>query len=454
MKKYFLMVKLPHMVYILPMLLISLSIALSSCTATRKTGDEKFAKNDSTRIEWNILFDSGTSAPIRNDLVDKVQNYISNYYSDHGFNTQLYSIITCPCDPYLYNISFSPIDGAGESVVPPPPSTTLPGSGDYIDIKSIAVNLPIDNIDQRTLKDIKVHKVKNIGIDTSKILAIIDSGIDTALFSRDQGFFDLMWKDPSGSTIYNFLPSQSVDDFFDGTDSHHGSAVASIALKAMDGGERYSKLMILKALDKENKGSIFSVSCALSYAIQKRANVINLSLGYYGQEGDSILYHYLKLANDENPDVQIFAAAGNTPGMHNPDSICDVVNPTNELHGDSLFYPACFQPELEHLISVTQIAKPGRPCFYQNYSNKYISLGVINSNNCCALPSGFTGPDLYEGSSFATPVASGLRMKTMLKAGTTFDSENLWKDLIKRTPGNTTTVGGKYIIYNPNFPQQ
>ena len=64
------------------------------------------------------------------------------------------------------------------------------------------------------------------------------------------------------------------------------------------------------------KGNTFSVSCGLSYAVQKQATLVNASLGYYSHgQVDPILLHYVRLCNDANPDpIPILAAAGNIAG--------------------------------------------------------------------------------------------------------------------------------------------
>ena len=400
------------------------------------------------------MFNPGTDAATRNNVVNTILNYVRNYYAANGYMPSFNPVIWCPCDSLLYNISFSPVNGSGQSVASPPPTKPGPaGSGDYLSVASIAINIPMfDTKKLDTLEHNTDAIVRNIETDSSKKLAIIDSGIDTTLFTKQ--IKNLMWTDPFTFTLYNFLPYQPVQDFSDETTERHGSAVAAVTIKAMEQSSSYPKVMILKALDKNNRGSIFSVSCALSYAIQKQATVINLSLGYYG-EVDSILHYYLKLCNSANPSIQVFAAAGNTTGSHNSSNLCNTGTNNNKLSlGGRLFYPACFTTEFNNITSVTQLNQPDEPCFYQNYSNQLISLGIYDKTNCCAIKVGFSTntSQYFEGSSFATPVASGLKMMTILQTGSTAPSNSIWNSLIEFDSHQNVTIKGKYIRYNPNFP--
>ena len=435
-------------------LLISVFIVYISVSCNPKNFNSKtdISIIDSPQVSWNILFVPGTNEATRNKVIDNIKNTVTDYYSVKNYVSKFNPIVWCPCDSLLYNLSFSAINGAGQSVNPPPPGKPGPErSGDLVSVSNISDNISIiepNKID--TLRNRRRATVLNLDIDSSKILAIIDSGIDTTLFTGE--FKNLIWSDHSAPTIFNFLPFQPIQDFSDKTREKHGSAVTAVTIKAMETAKRYPKIMILKALNGKGHGSIFSVSCALSYAIQKQANLINLSLGYYGP-GDSILHHYLELCNSSDPVIEVFAAAGNTTGTHNASDLCIANSSDNNLLavGKPMFYPACFTTDFHNIISVTQLKKPTEPCYYQNYSNQLVSLGIINTTNCCAIQVGFAGisPNYYEGSSFATPVASGLKMMTILKGGNPAAANTIWNSLIDFASLQNVTIKGKYIKYAP-----
>ncbi|MEP7107309.1 MAG: S8/S53 family peptidase [Ferruginibacter sp.] len=408
------------------------------------------------KISWNILFKEGTDKNTRDEIIKNIQDYVQEYYDNYndtaGTNYKpSEQVVFCPCDTLLYNYDFSSLFGAGPSVTTAQSKARAGGSGGAIVSNNIPINEPAkENAYSPVQNDTFIvrNNLRDIGIDTAKRLAIIDSGIDTSLFSRS--IRKLIWTDPSSPTLYNFIPGQFNSGPSDQTSGRHGSAVAATALKAMEKSPGYPYLMILKALDNNNSGSTFSVSCALSYAIQKRATLINLSLGYYG-EPDSILHHYLGLSASHD-SIGVFAAAGNTPDNHTLD-ICTPNLNSNELKAPSrLFYPACFSPDFGNITSVTQINKKDFPCIYQNYSNIYINLGVHNQEYCCGISVGFINrrKRIYEGSSFATPVACGLKMETILATTNPNNRIANWTGLISQDPSKSIIKDGKYIEYAPN----
>src|SRR6185295_9672097 len=145
---------------------------------------------------------------------------------------------------------------------------------------------------------------------------------------------------PSGNTLTNFLPGQETRGFFDDHIKKHGTAVTAIALRALETANAYPRIMILKALDSNKTGSVFSVSCALSYAAQNNVTVINASLGYYSQGPvDPILQKYVLLCTNRQPNPAfVFAAAGNTRGDRNQGNFCLVPPASNELGHPDFFY--------------------------------------------------------------------------------------------------------------------
>ena len=415
-------------------------------------------ESDTPQVSWNILFKQGTDKTAREKIITKIQDAVKNSYVDYykttgkDYRPKFFPVIWCPCDSLLYNMGFSSVDGSGGSVSKPPTGRpTIPGSGE--NIASFVDNINISEPDSGIIEFNQYQRdtvpVKNITINKTKKLAIIDSGIDTLLFSPN--IKKLIWRDNMPSTLFNFLPFQNQADLRDGTRQRHGSAVTATVIKAMENAGTYPKLMILKALDNKNKGTIFSVSCALSYAIQKEADIINLSLGYYGQP-DPILEHYLSLCSSPNRSIDVFAAAGNMPNQHSSVNLCNNHFNNNELTAKRLFYPACFSTQFTNLTAVTQLSSAGRQCFYQNFSHQFVTLGIFDRTNCCAIKVAFLGhnPSYFEGSSFATPVASGLKMEAMLQSATTPSA--FWNSLIKINTSPQVTVLGKYIEYDPTWP--
>lgn len=447
--------------YILILMFVTILFTPFSCNNKKPYHPEEgnTIPLDSAKISWNILFKPGTDSIARAKIIDNIIEYVFNFYDAKNIEPKFTMPVSCPCDTLLYNIGFTPIDGSGQSVTTSPTKPGPKASGDELDAV-ISDNIPINefvremdsgntktynnNYGRTNNAGIGVSINSSVPVDLTKKLAIIDSGIDTTGFSP--AMQHMIWSDNVQPTLYNFLPGHFNEGFSDLTHGKHGTAVASIIINTLKNATKYPRIMILKALDENKKGSIFSVSCALSYAIQNKADLINLSLGYYGTP-DSILHHYLGLSNSANPSIPVFAAAGNTTDTpHVPSNLCNQIDNHNRLGGSRLFYPACFSADLSNITSVTQMSNENLPCFYQNYSSHFIQLGVLIKTTCCAIA---VGSKIYEGSSFATPVASGLRMGTLLQAPDPNTADTNWNALINTSPSNTATEKGKYLEYTP-----
>ncbi len=391
-------------------------------------------------ISWNIMFPPGSNDAFRAQQIDVVKDYIKNYLAMYNFMPSYYEIY-CPCDSSLYNLNVTPVplSGSGQAYNPPtPPPPPHGGSGDNIPyIASLNNRLVVDSPSQNAIDPNSVNyaadnkfALNNVGTN-SRILAIMDTGLDPDYFDSKLG--KLIWTDPGGRTLRNFTfnapaftPASSLDYFQDDNLKKHGTAVATIALEAMGNVSSYPKIMVLKVLDSKESGTTFNVGCALSYAIKNHATIINASLGYYDTTGisDPVLAHYLNRCNTPGTDsIFVFAAAGNLPLPHDPNLLCKFPVPaSNELlNGPAairLFYPASFSDNLNNVISITGLRDLNQSCVYQNYSARYVTLGVLNnSQNCCAFflksikPSQSSG---FEGSSFATPVFSGKVMANLI----------------------------------------
>ena len=405
---------------------------------------------------WNVLLKPGLDFTARSTAILAFENSILTKFrenpgcSNYSINFQVFY---CPCDSLLYNIGATPLDGSGFTVTSPPPPPAPGGSGDIIFASN---NNKLIDIDDSTLY------TQNRAPDTSKkiiltnlsgkinyaadTLAVIDTGIDPVYFSPE--IRNLM----ISQTMYN-VTSGNINSFFDDHPGKHGTVVTALALQALKdknatlpqagGVNPMPKLMVLKALDNKKEGSTFTVSCALSYALQHNASVINASLGYYDyqQSVDSVFHHYLELTR--NKAIPVFAAAGNFFATKIPASVCLDAPPANLLNDSRMFYPACFSTDFNNLITVTSLTNTHASCFYQSYSSDYVTLGVKQKDPhiCCRFSVPFaTG----EGTSFATPVACGTAVSYLLNAQSINDFIG---SLNKEPSPPLATKQGQYMNY-------
>jgi len=424
-------------------------------------------------VNWNILFNPGTSASVQNAALQNITQYVTNYVNtwntNHGTSfTYTPFYISCPCDPSLFNFTATPLAGSGSLPLPPPlPPKNVGGSGGEIDYVQMNYPMIIDSAVGDSNKIYASNKIvlNTTSIDSTKTLAVMDTGLDTALFQNN--FHGLLWRDPLTYTIRNFqffTNGRSLDDFGDDNDVKHGTAVTSLALEALENYTSQTQnnvkplVMVLKVLDNNGAGSTFTVSCALSYTIQHQATIVNASLGYYSAgDVDSILYHYVQLTNSAvTKPIPIFAAAGNLPVSPVSGLACSPAAPGNELTlaspGTRLFFPACFNGSFSNVTAVTSLKDPLTACFYQNYSSTFVNLGVVQnpgSPDCCKFKVAFKNSG-YIGSSFATPVVSGKVMGCLLTTpGTSVPAcLGLVSTLPSPVPTNPATSQGKYLNFS------
>src|SRR4029079_3911725 len=86
----------------------------------------------------------------------------------------------------------------------------------------------------------------------------------------------------------------------------------------------------------------------------------------------------------EPVSVPVITAAGNMNPRNKGESCDNRENTPNLLTGSHLFFPACYS--LPNLVSVTGYSHMNMPCYFQNYSKDFITVGVLNDSpdECCS----------------------------------------------------------------------
>jgi hypothetical protein len=435
-------------------------ISKSSSPGTIASSENRYHPELSKWVNWNVLFTSTTNESRRNQTMDSIEKYVTDYMTNHGMTFPVSQFFfSCPCDPGLVNFTVTPLGASGSAPVPPPPpGKGVGGSGDGVEYVNQNNLFSIDSIYQNgKLPDTSMVILNTSSVDNTKTLAVMDTGLDSVYYQNH--FQQLLWSDPSGAqNIRNFqffMNGQPFDYFWDDDKYKHGTAVTGLALQALEKFNNQNRVkprvMILKVLDDKRAGSTFTVSCALSYVIQHQATIVNASLGYYGIM-DSILLKYADrtISDVQNP-IPVFAAAGNLPGDHKGTQLCFNPSNGNELKPGRLFYPACFSTSHPNFITVTGLSDSLNSCFYQNYSNVFVNVGVVTNPgtvNCCKFLVRFSDSG-YEGSSFATPILSGEIMGCLLTIpGSTIQScLDLISPAKSPVPNNAVTNQGRFLTY-------
>ncbi|RBL89369.1 S8 family serine peptidase [Chitinophaga flava] len=258
--------------------------------------------------------------------------------------------------------------------------------------------------------------------DTIKV-AILDTGIDPYLmnfpefFWKNPGEIPANGKDDDGNCLaddingWNFVARNNVltDDSYNG----HGTHIALFILNELRRNNTNTlQLMTLKTHDHKAEGSLFNIVCALLYAANKGANVINASWGFYSQHApwhplDSVITQLLA-----EKGILFITAAGNKMEAAD-DSAVKAGIPLAALRNLDIhhFYPACLGGKQNNILVVTTtVDSMVSPT--QNHSKKYVDLGVqadTLENGYLKFQVPFTTgqPVFVSGSSFATAIATG-----------------------------------------------
>ncbi|MEZ5043038.1 MAG: S8 family serine peptidase [Saprospiraceae bacterium] len=161
----------------------------------------------------------------------------------------------------------------------------------------------------------------------SIVIAILDSGIDMQHF-RLVNYPWINWDEEEGQEAFDDDENCMVDDKrgFNFLDSNpiiqdkddHGTHLAGIITERFPTNLQ-PKLMNLKIYEKgkpvpgeeqrPSRGSVFDLICAIHYAINEGAEVINLSIGYWSPELSIPLYNAFKRAESEG--IPVIVSTGN-----------------------------------------------------------------------------------------------------------------------------------------------
>lgn len=230
-------------------------------------------------------------------------------------------------------------------------------------------------------------------------IAILDSGINKKHPDLDIAI----------ENSINFIEKNSpvIDEF------NHGTAIAGIiAAKNNDigvvGVSPEAEIFDLKVLDKQGKGKIENLIEALSWCIENKIDIINISFGF--QTHNDELLKVVEMAIDNN--IIIVASAGNTYGI-------------------DVDYPAKYK----NVISVNSIDYDNKP-LNSSASGKidYVSPGleIVSTDNKGSY-------SYFTGNSFSTAYVTGIIANLM--------SRNLL------TPKNALIdlKNFSHDIYEPNY---
>jgi subtilisin family serine protease len=226
----------------------------------------------------------------------------------------------------------------------------------------------------------------------------------------------------TASQGWNFtVPDNQWDD---DNPSQHGSSVTRFIIEQVINRNGQSvQIVPVKIHNSNGVSDLYSILCGFAYAKNMGAKIINASFGYYAPirnaadtSRDFCLTIFRKFIKDQLTDnnILLIAAAGNLPSATEITELRNIY-PGLALESRDLgqigFYPASFARENEftNVIAVTTV-DPGCTVVSprQNFSPSVVDIGVQSDQNVtCEFINPRTDAPIA-GSSFATPIATGL----------------------------------------------
>ena len=420
---------------------IAVASQMISCTSTRydpvRTDEPPplHSPYDSSRYvldEIIVIFKPTTSAAEINDLKTKINgpNFDASKLKTRKCNT---------CDGYVElwqapNIH-TRIHRDGLVAGSKGPGGSQPVGEDGLGYYSLNFkqNIPMDFLGENKLNYDNFKKIENTKAGKEVVrIAVLDTGIDTERIIGTS----YLWTNPEieeADTCYigdkfgwNFINESG--NVMDNNQDHHGTLVSHYIINEFaNSRDKAVELMILKTHDWNGDGDLFHSICAIHYAMEKGAKIINASWGfYYYQDGPHPYLDYLITNVLRENGILFVAAAGNQ--ILDDDKFAHKAYRTAHAGGDipdsylrnleyHNFYPACLSQKGSNVVTVTT-ADQNRVSPTQNYSSKYVDIGAIPDDITAmrftvpsAPPAGAAGAagtvETISGSSFAAAIVTG-----------------------------------------------
>ncbi|AGH94504.1 S8 family serine peptidase [Pseudobdellovibrio exovorus] len=206
---------------------------------------------------------------------------------------------------------------------------------------------------------------------SSTVVAVLDTGIQY----NHQDLKDNMW---NGGSQYPYHGYDFIDNDNNPIDSNsHGTHVAGTIGAVGNNGLGIAgvcwkvQLMAVRVLNTLGSGSSSAIISGVDFAIQNKANVINMSLGGAGLGSDMAFQQILQDASDAG--IAIIVAAGNSS-----------VDNDNSPNAD---YPCSFT--IPNLVCVAALDQSYDIADFSNYGITKVHVGAPGTNVLSSIPGRF-----------------------------------------------------------------
>ena len=295
----------------------------------------------------------------------------------------------------------------------------------------------------------------HVGNNTDRIvIAVLDSGLDFDHPSLPHYQNFSLWMPPAGSCYelgYDFVNNIGIAD-----DNHgHGTQVTSVILDALDPYDVPVAIMPLKISSWSGAVSLWDMYCAINFAVQNGANIVNISAGWYG--APNIVIH--KIIED-HPEILFVVSAGNE-GFNT-----DIIENTHFPSGFHMFdnpNPGFPNIEFSNLISVGAMDETRSDlAWFSNFGK--LSIGIVAAGENITASTPCDGPEcadsttVVSGTSFSAPYVTAVAAAMMkcledpTPSNTTDDKDNLYQLGIVNPILNATISTGKELYLPDMIP--
>lgn len=246
-------------------------------------------------------------------------------------------------------------------------------------------------------------------------IGVLDTGINPKYFGFQEPFLhnSSLDNETCGNEFFgwNFVDNDNMPI----DDNGHGTIVSYMIYKQLESTKTDFEILPAKAFDEQGKSTLFRVGCGLSYLIQKKVNIINMSFGWT-TTSSSIIENYIKKAESK---ILMVTSAGNT-GADN-----------DEIKHFPSSYTA------RNILAVTAVDNEAIPNFVPELTN-YGMVSVDIAVKGVGLPfyiAPETPPISVTGSSYSSAMAAGFSA-SIYQPGTSM-SVYYHKILLNKIPAST-----------------
>ncbi|MBS1970060.1 MAG: S8 family serine peptidase [Bdellovibrionales bacterium] len=225
------------------------------------------------------------------------------------------------------------------------------------------------------------------------VIAVIDTGVDL----NHEDLKANLWDDGAGNAGYDFVNKDKtpMDDNGHGTHvSGLAAAVTNNSVGTAGVSAKNTKIMALKVLDSKGSGSDTDIINAIRFAIQNKADVINMSFGGSGKSPATLT----ALKEAAAAGIVLIMAAGNE---------------TTQLSATNFFSPASYAKDVAGAIAIASLdTATNKISSFSNYSTTYVELASPGSTGILSTMLNNKYGEL-QGTSMASPIAAGAAALTV-----------------------------------------